>query len=157
MGAIYGLIFSILQAIVLLYSRILLKYDSPLLTCFYIAVVSCVLCGLFLPFIWVTPTLEHFILLIIMGLGGGIGQLMLLSGYKHAEATVVSPILYTALIWGMVFDLVIWQHMPNITMLIGSSIIITSSLYILVRAHKAGAHSASMPTSAPVVEEDEIT
>lgn len=135
-GGLYGLVFSILQAIVLLYSRILLKYDSPILTSFYICIVSCILCAPFLPFVWISPPLDHFLLLIVMGLGGGTAQLLILSGYKHAEATVVSPILYTALVWGMLFDFIVWQHLPNSTMLIGAVIIISSSLYILLREHK---------------------
>lgn len=132
-GAVLGLIFSLLQALVLLYARVLMKTDSPILVSLYTTVTGLALTLPFLPFVWVTPSFWDLVLLLVLGLGGGLGQIFIVMGYKHVEASLASPFLYSALIWGILFDLLIWAHLPNQHMLIGAGLIIVSSLYILMR------------------------
>ena len=52
---------------------------------------------------------------------------------KVAEASVVSPFNYTAIIWGIFFDLVIWSIWPSWPTVIGAVFISTAGLYIFHR------------------------
>ena len=48
----------------------------------------------------------------------------------------VAPIEYTALMWGMLFDWLLWLTLPNARMLFGAAIIVASGLYIIYRERR---------------------
>jgi drug/metabolite transporter (DMT)-like permease len=63
----------------------------------------------------------------------GVGQYLLTKAYGLAEASVISPFSYVMIIWATAFGILIWGDLPTSSMLIGTSIIILSGLYILHR------------------------
>ena len=136
LGAFLALTFSFLSALVMLYQRVLTKWHSPATTVLYFSVLGSVFCGMLLPFFWVTPTLEGFIKMSIIGLAGGVAQTFLMLAFKKAPASYVSPFLYTALIWGMGADMLFWGHSPSIMTVTGGIIIIACALSIVYRENR---------------------
>ena len=47
--------------------------------------------------------------------------------------SVVAPFEYTALVWGIAIDWVVWQALPGARMLTGAAIVIGAGLYLLHR------------------------
>ena len=100
---------------------------------FYFSVSITILGVLTLPLGWVLPTFKDFILLSLVGILGGVANLLLSQSYKLSEVSLVTPLKYLALIFGIIFGYFIWDEIPTITTLIGSLLVILSSIIIFRR------------------------
>ncbi|WP_417783419.1 DMT family transporter [Terasakiella pusilla] len=87
----------------------------------------------FMPFYWMDIDLQTLGICFLMGLSGGIGHYFMVDAVRLAPTSVVSPVEYTALIWGVAFDWMFWQVMPEYATLAGSLVIMASGIYILWR------------------------
>jgi len=85
------------------------------------------------PWLWVPPTLEGWILMGFAGACGGCGHLLLIKGYEVAPASVMSPFVYTQLLWMILLGYVVFGDIPALTTLLGGAIVIGSGLYIFRR------------------------
>jgi len=83
--------------------------------------------------VWVPLHLEHWPLFVGVGVTGALGQHLITEAFRHAPAAVVAPFEYTALLWGVALDLVIWHVLPGAVTLAGGGIVIGAGLYLLRR------------------------
>lgn len=114
-----------------LYGRLLsATHDSFMLT-FLGSLLPALLVLLVLPFVWVTPDLEGWIALICLGLGGGLGQLCVTYAYTLAPAGVLAPMIYSAMLWSVLLDIILYSVWPTPSLIIGCGIIIASGLMIV--------------------------
>ena len=79
------------------------------------------------------PTLIDFILLCMIGLLGGIANLLLGQSYKLSEVSLVTPLKYLGLVFAIVFGYLIWNEIPSYKTLLGSLLVVLSSLIIFRR------------------------
>ena len=86
--------------------------------------------------IWTAPVLHDWGLLLFVGLLGVFGSFFTIRAYRVGEASMLAPLEYTALIWSVIFDLVLFQTTPIGSVLLGAAIIIGSNLYIAHREHR---------------------
>ncbi|NVJ93884.1 MAG: DMT family transporter [Methylocystaceae bacterium] len=86
-----------------------------------------------LPFYWEPLTGEILLWCLGMGILGGLGHYYMTEAVRLAPTVVVSPMEYTALIWGAAFDWMFWTVIPQYATVVGSSVIIASGIYILWR------------------------
>ncbi len=82
---------------------------------------------------WVTPTGFDLALMMATGVVAAMGLTLLTQAYRIAEASVVTPFEYTAMVWSVIYGWIIWQDWPRVLDWIGIAIIIGSGLYILWR------------------------
>jgi len=87
-----------------------------------------VVCGVTLPFTWVTPDLFSALLIVGLGCVGGLGQYLLFEGYRLAPASAVAPFEYVTLVWAFVWGFLIWRDWPAPTVFAGAALIMTSGL-----------------------------
>lgn len=130
-GIMTALCFSVIDAFIMINARILTRNDSSYLIVFYFSLFSSLSALFFLPFEWVTPTAPDFIKLMTLGIAGGIGQILITKAYEKAPAAFVAPMIYTAILWSILFGLVFYGEVPNLRLLIGCSMIVLSGLWIL--------------------------
>ena len=71
--------------------------------------------------------------LIGIGICGTVAQFLITEAFRRAPASVVAPLEYTALIWGVVLDLVIWRALPSGITVLGGMIVIGAGLYLIRR------------------------
>ena len=76
-------------------------------------------------------------LLLGIGVTGALGQHFITEAFRHAPAAVVAPFEYTALVWGMLLDLVVWRVLPSGVTVLGGSVVVGAGLY-LIRREAAG-------------------
>jgi S-adenosylmethionine uptake transporter len=95
-------------------------------------------CAAALPFLWVTPTLGQFLLLLGLGVAGGAGQYFVFEGFRHAPASAVAPFEYSALVWAFIFGFVIWGDVPRAAVVGGAVLIIASGVGLLIAERRAG-------------------
>ena len=86
-----------------------------------------------IPFGWVMPSAQDLILLSMIGLLGGFANLWLSQSFKLSEVSLVSPLKYLALVFGIIFGYLIWDEIPTIKTLLGALLVVASSLIILRR------------------------
>tara|TARA_B100000427_G_scaffold209868_1_gene174892 strand:- start:1513 stop:2397 length:885 start_codon:yes stop_codon:yes gene_type:complete len=82
---------------------------------------------------WIMPNLGDLFLLSMIGILGGLANLWLTQSYKFSEVTLVTPLKYLALVFGIIFGYLIWDEIPTIKTLIGSGLVIISSIIIFRR------------------------
>jgi len=130
---IYPIIFCLGMSYVAIAIRQLSTSEPVWLISFYFSVAISIL-GLFtIPFGWVMPSLIDFILLCMIGLLGGIANLLLGQSYKLSEVSLVTPLKYLSLVFAIVFGYLIWNEIPSYKTLLGSLLVVLSSLIIFRR------------------------
>jgi drug/metabolite transporter (DMT)-like permease len=86
-----------------------------------------------IPFGWVMPNIQDLVLLSLIGFLGGFANLWLSQSFKLSEVSLVSPLKYLALVFGIIFGYLIWDEIPTIKTLLGALLVVASSLIILRR------------------------
>lgn len=81
-------------------------------------------------------------LILGIGIAGALGQYTITEAFRRGEASLIAPLEYTALVWGVLLDLTLWGVLPDAITWIGAAIIIGSGLYLLrrERVHVAAEH-----------------
>lgn len=92
-----------------------------------------IISAILLPWFWQPQTLEQYGLLLCLSLLAVAGHFLMTLAFSIAEASLIAPFEYTAVLWALTFDLLIWQIMPSLTTGLGAAIIIASGLYIVHR------------------------
>jgi drug/metabolite transporter (DMT)-like permease len=88
------------------------------------------------PFVWITPTLGQFILMMCLGVGTLITTACINRSLTLAPASIVVPYQYALIVGGAVFGYLFFAEKPQVTTLIGAAIIIGAGLYIFMRELK---------------------
>jgi drug/metabolite transporter (DMT)-like permease len=70
---------------------------------------------------------------VALGLSGSIGQWAITEAFRHGEASFIAPFEYTALVWGVLLDRLIWRTSPETVTIAGASVIIASGIYLVRR------------------------
>jgi len=86
-----------------------------------------------IPFGWVMPSIQDLALLCMIGFLGGFANLWLSQSFKLSEVSLVSPLKYLALVFGIIFGYLIWDEIPSIKTLLGAFLVVASSLIIFRR------------------------
>ena len=105
-------------------------------TVFYFMVFGTVTTALHWPFAEVQPGgFSWQALLIIAGLGmtGLLSLLAKTQSFRLGEASVIAPIMYTMIVWAVIFDYVLWDKIPTWNVIAGAALIICANLVILYR------------------------
>ncbi len=123
----------LLWSITILLVRDLGRTDSPYTIAFYYMFIGTILSGLLQPLIWVPLSSDVLLLFLLLGVAGACGQILMSYALKLAEASVVSPFNYTAIVWGIIFDYGIWGVIPEWITITGGLIICGSGYYIFLR------------------------
>ena len=79
------------------------------------------------------PNIKDILLLCMIGFLGGFANLWLGQSFKLSEVSLVSPLKYLALVFGIIFGYLIWDEIPTVKTLVGALLVVFSSLIILKR------------------------
>ena len=118
--------------------KILLKTDTPPTCSFYMHVIVAVIMLITLPFGWVIPNINEFTFLILIGIVGGTAQILVTNAFKLSSVSLLVPFEYTHILWAITFGIIFFSDYPTIYVLIGSTIIIFSTYYIVYREQQTG-------------------
>jgi len=82
---------------------------------------------------WRLPSPLDFGYLILAGLLSGAAHYLLIETFVLAEAAVVAPFRYSALIWGLLIGFFVWGDLPTELDWLGVFLIVGSGIYIIHR------------------------
>ncbi len=105
---------------------------------FYGSIGALVVSAFLAPPVWVAPQATDWGLLMLVGLWGAIGGYAVIRAYRLGEASMLAPLEYTALIWSVILDLLLFDLTPDAAVLIGAAIVIGANLYVAHREHQLG-------------------
>ncbi|MCC7016645.1 MAG: DMT family transporter [Rhodospirillales bacterium] len=122
----------------LIATRLLARSDSDETTLFYSNVVGAIALIPVVPFIWVAPSSTLIlVLMVLLGLAGGFGHYLLILAHRKVPASVLSPFMYTQLVWAVAFGYMVFADVPDRWTLAGSGVVVLSGLYLLHRERVA--------------------
>ena len=148
-AALFSLAATVSYGFYAVITRIVSRVDSNQTSLFYSNFIGALVMLPVIPFVWTTPA-NWAIALMLVGIGvlGSAGHFLLIAGHRLAPAAVLSPFVYTQLIWVVILGYLVFDHVPNGWTMAGAAIVIGSGLYLLYRERKLG----KTTTSEGVVE-----
>tara|TARA_Y100001934_G_scaffold236445_1_gene287925 strand:- start:381 stop:1196 length:816 start_codon:yes stop_codon:yes gene_type:complete len=84
-------------------------------------------------YVWVMPTLVELAIILLFGISMSAIEWLRIEGMREAEAAVVAPFEYTRLLFATIIGVLVFSEIPTIWTLVGSTIIIGSTLYTIRR------------------------
>ena len=130
---IFPIIFCLGLSYVAITLRQLSTTEPVWLISLFFSIAITFLSFLTLPFGWVMPSFNHFLILSLVGIFGGVSNLWLSQSYKYSEVSLVTPLKYLTLVFAIIFGYFIWDEIPTIKTLIGALLVIVSTLIIFKR------------------------
>lgn len=118
-------------------TRALARTDSNETTLFYTNLVGVVCMLPVLPFVWTPPQdVLSWALMLVMGFFGGLGHYLLIVAHRLAPASVLSPFIYSQMVWMIALGYLVFGDVPNEWTLMGAGIVIASGLYLIHRERR---------------------
>ena len=145
LGAAAALGHAFLVALATVLVNIASRYDGSVTLMFYTNTVSVTLIAIPTFFVWQTPNMQEFLMLVAMGILATASHNCFIRAFAMGEASVIAPVDYSRLIFAALAGFVVFSTVPDIYTIVGALIIVASSFYILRR--EAGAAAASGPPS----------
>ncbi|WRH63865.1 MAG: DMT family transporter [Fuscovulum sp.] len=141
-GALLVLGGAVFAALAQVFVRKLVQTEKTPAIVFYFSLTATVLSLATLPFGWVWPSPTELALLIGAGLLGGVGQILLTSSYREADASLVAPFDYASMLFALAIGWFVFAEMPSRTVLAGAALIILAGILIILRERKLGKNRA---------------
>ena len=142
LGAMLVLGGAIFTALAQVFVRKLVTTERTTAIVFYFSLTASVLSLVTLPFGWVWPSRAEAGLLVLAGLLGGLGQILLTSSYREADASLVAPFDYASMLFALGIGYFVFAEVPTLTMLSGATLIATAGILIIWRERKLGLERA---------------
>lgn len=90
------------------------------------------------PWSWRPPAPADLPLFLAKGSAGAAGTLLIAAAFRLAPVGLLTPLEYTALLWALAFDLLLFRALPEPIGLVGAAIVVASGL-VLARARPRAA------------------
>lgn len=97
---------------------------------FYFAIVCSIGGLLSLPFGWASISTNSLVLLISAGLTGGLAHIAMTEALARAPASTLSAFEYTAMIWAIALDLLVFSVLPAPISLMGGVLIVLAAALV---------------------------
>jgi drug/metabolite transporter (DMT)-like permease len=133
LGSFAVLVSAACYAISAITVRLLARTDSSESMVFWLMTMLAVGAGALAAPDWLAIRTSDWPVIAGMAVTGFLGQVAVTEAFKQGEASVVAPFEYTALAWAMGIDWLLWQAIPDRSMLLGAGIIIASGIYLVRR------------------------
>lgn len=129
--------------------RLLARTDSTQAMVFWLMLLMGAGSALLAWPVWRAVDAAHLWLVAGIGLTGTLAQVALTEAFRRGEASLVAPLEYTALVWGVALDATVWNVLPDRPTWLGAGIIVASGLYLLRRERVRGGGVAAAPGDTP--------
>lgn len=142
LGAVVVLMGAVCAALAQVFVRKLVQTESTAAIVFWFSVTATCLSLLTLPWGWSLPGPREVVMLVAAGLLGGVGQILLTSSYRFADASLIAPFEYSSMILSLAVGYTIFGEVPTLAMLSGAALIVTAGVAIILRERYLGLERA---------------
>ena len=137
--ALVALLCAVMWSIYQILTRIVSRSDPPYTTFFYTALLGAIGLSVIGPFTWHPPDARGWGLFAMVAVLGASGHFLLIKALQLAPASVLQPFSYTVLVWATLVGFLVFGNLPDLTTILGASIVVASGLYTLARERQRGA------------------
>lgn len=133
LGALFALINAVLYGSVTVAVRGMARTESANTLVIWQLSVLTVFHSFLLVFGWRWPSPLDAAMLFGTGFINAVGQWFWTKALHLAPAAAVTPFYYLMLVWAIVLGFVVWGDVPTVTLLVGSSIVVATGLFLFLR------------------------
>jgi drug/metabolite transporter (DMT)-like permease len=105
-------------------------------TLLYTSIGGTAWASLIVPFFWTTPTAAHWLMFLIIGTMGAAAHFFMIQAFSRAQASLLAPFNYSKLIWVLILGYLVFDDLPGLDTLVGSTVIAVAGLYVLYREER---------------------
>ncbi len=145
-GSLAAVVAALCYSLAVITLRVLSRTDTNESMVFWLMAMLSVGAGLLSISGWRPLQQPDWPLLLGLGLAGAIGQYLITEAFRNAPVAVLTPLEYTALVWGVALDFSIWHVLPGAATLLGGAIVVGAGLY-LIRREAMRRPDRPLPTS----------
>jgi drug/metabolite transporter (DMT)-like permease len=138
LGAALALASALCSAFAAIFIRTMTRTETTGAIVLYFSLSSSLLALLSLPFGWVFPTPADAALLVATGLLGGVGQILMTSAYRNADAATIASFDYVSMLWGLSFGYIFFAEIPGSSVFLGGAIVAAAGIFIIFRERRLG-------------------
>ncbi len=138
LGAILVLMGAVCAALAQVFVRKLVNTERTAAIVFWFSITATCLSLLTLPWGWAWPTGAQWVMLIAAGLAGGVGQILLTSSYRLADASLIAPFEYSSMLLAIIVGYAVFGEVPLGAMLAGAALIVIAGIAIIWRERQLG-------------------
>jgi drug/metabolite transporter (DMT)-like permease len=149
LGSIAALVATTAYALSVITLRVITRTDTTTSVIVWTVGLMTLMTGVVAVPDWTPLAHEHWIWLVALGVFGALGQHLLTEAFRSAPPSVVAPFEYTALLWGILIDWVVWRVLPSTRVYLGGGIVIASGLYLVWLEHSQRDPLGKSCASAP--------
>jgi drug/metabolite transporter (DMT)-like permease len=125
-----GVVFAVTTAFAKVQIKALTTTEPSGTIAFYFAVVCSIGGLLSLPFGWASISVNNIVFLIGAGLTGGLAHIAMTEALARAPASTLSAFEYTAMIWAIAIDLLVFGVLPAPISLMGGVLIVLAAAIV---------------------------
>ena len=138
LGAIATLGSACLAAFAFVLVRKLIATERTSTIVLYFSLTASGLSLLSIPFGWAALVPIQAAWLVLAGFAGGLGQILLTQGYRHADTATIAPFEYTSVILSIGIGIAVFADYPTLWVVGGSALVVASGIFIIWREHRLG-------------------
>lgn len=135
-GALLALGAGVVHALYMIFTRRLAGSAPPLVTLAYTAVVGAVVMTVVVLFVWVTPTLADFGVMVLLGVLAAAGHFLLIKAFDYAPATFLAPLGYAEMVTAVLVGYIAYRDLPDALSWLGIAIIVGAGILVSTRQQK---------------------
>lgn len=113
-------------------TRYFAEQDSALTSLLYTAAAGGVVSTLAVPFFWVPINSEDIALFVLIGVLGALSHFALIEAMRSASVSLVSPFLYSQLIWATLIGYWFFGDYPTKATFIGAGLVALAGGYLII-------------------------
>lgn len=98
--------------------------------------------------------LRQWAMLIFLGICGFIMQFLLTAGMAHEKSNRATNMIYTNMLFAMLFDRLVFGTVPGLWSLLGSGLILGSAIYVAVQKGMSEQPTVIRPASSVMADEE---
>lgn len=137
-GMIAVLAAAAIAAVAVLLVRDLVRTERAATIVLWFSLTASCMALLSIPFGWQAVSTQQVLLLILSGIFGGLGQILMTTAYRHAEASTVAPFEYTSMLLAIAIGYLAFGNIPTLYTLVGGTIVIGAGIFIVWRERQLG-------------------
>jgi len=148
LGHVFALTSMLSYCFYVIMTRSMSATESPASLIFYSALAPVALLGPAVPYTASQPVdLWHLVILLSLGFYGGFGHWLLIRAYRQATTAALAPYPYLQMVWMVAFGYLVFGQFPDGWTIVGTTIIVSSGLYIIYREQVLRLRRSAAPSS----------
>lgn len=128
-GIIAAVVSSLSMAAATIMTRVMAAHERAGVMIVFQTLLTAIVLSPFALAAWSPPTAREWLMLVIIGSFGVIGNWAMIASLRAGEATAMVPVDYMRLVFTTVIGLAVFAEVPTLAGLLGAAIIVGASIY----------------------------